>query len=58
MSFYRLYFRDREGHFYGVRQFEARDEVQAIRRAGRMCQGFSRDLWWQDSLLRRWDEAG
>jgi hypothetical protein len=31
--------------------------VQAIGRAGRMCRGFSRELWWEDSLLGRWDEG-
>ena len=57
VSFYRLYFRDREGHFYGVRQFEAPSDVQAIGRADRMARGFQRELWWEDSLLRRWDEG-
>jgi hypothetical protein len=59
VSLYRLYFRDREGHFYGVRHFEAQDETQAIGRADRMARGFNRELWWENSLLRRWgDEAG
>ena len=58
MSYYRLYFRDREGHFYGVRSFEACSDVQAIGRADRMARGFTRELWGEDSLLRRWDDAG
>ena len=57
MSLYRLYFRDGDGHFYGVRHFEAQSDVQAIGRADRMCRGFSRELWWEDSLLGRWDEG-
>ena len=56
--FFRLYFRDREGHFSGVRHFEAQDEAQAIGRADRMARGFRRELWWENSPLRRWvDEA-
>ena len=54
MSYYRLYFRDREGHFMGVRQFEARSERQAIERADRMCLGLGRELWWENRLLRQW----
>ena len=53
---YRLYFRDREGHFSGCRQFEAPSDVRAISRADRMARGFSRELWWEKSLLHRWDE--
>jgi len=56
-SYYRLYFRDREGHFSGVRHFEAQDEAQAIGRADRMASGFRRELWWENSLLRRWDNG-
>lgn len=58
MSVYRLYFRDREGHFSGCRQFEAPNDVLAISRADRMARGFSRELWWEGTLLRRWDDAG
>ena len=60
MSFYRLYFRDREGHFSGVREFEAYDEAQAIGRADRICRGDRRELWREEKLLKRWDvgEAG
>jgi hypothetical protein len=58
MSYYRLYFRDREGHFCGCRQFEAGSDLQAVGRADRMCRGCSRELWCEDSLLRRWDDAG
>ena len=36
MSYYRLYFRDREGHFSGCRQFQAPSDAQAIGRADRM----------------------
>ena len=57
VSYYRLYFRDREGHFYGVRQFEAGSDVQAISRADRMARGFQRELWWRDNLLRKWDDG-
>ena len=45
MSYYRLYFRDYEGHFCGCRQFEAPDEAHAIGRADRMCCGLNRELW-------------
>jgi hypothetical protein len=55
VSFYRLYFRDRDGHISGVREIEARDEAQAIGRADRMCRGERRELWREHSLLRRWD---
>ena len=58
MSYYRLYFRDREGHFCGCRQFEADSDLQAVGRADRMCRGCSRELWCEDSLLKRWDDAG
>ena len=58
MSLYRLYFRDREGHFSGCRQFEARSDMQAICRADRMARGFSRELWGEDRLLRSWGDGG
>jgi len=57
VSLYRLYFRDREGHFSGCRQFEAGSDVQAVGRADRMCRGFSRELWWENRLLGRWDDG-
>ena len=46
MSYYRLYFRDYEGHFCGCRQFEAPDEAPAIVRADRMCSGIAVLLNW------------
>ena len=59
MSYYRLYFRDRDGHFTGCRQFEALSDPQAISRADRMARGFNRELWWESRLLRQWgDGAG
>jgi hypothetical protein len=59
MSYYRLYFRDGDGHFTGCRQFEALSDPQAISRADRMARGFNRELWWESRLLRRWgDGAG
>ena len=59
MSYYRLYFRDRDGHFTGCRQFEAPSDVRAISRADRMARGFCRELWWESRLLKRWgDGAG
>ena len=58
MSSYRLYFRDRDGHFSGCRQFEAPNDVRAISRADRMARGFNRELWWESRLLRRWDNGG
>ena len=59
MSYYRLYFRDGDGHFTGCRQFEALSDVQAISRADRMARGFNRELWWESRLLRQWgDGAG
>ena len=57
MSYYRLYFRDYEGHFCGCRQFEAPDEAHAIVRADRMCCGLNRELWGERRLLRRWDDG-
>jgi hypothetical protein len=57
VSFYRLYFRDRDGHFYGVRQFDARNDAQAIERAGRMARGFSRELWLESRFLKRWGDG-
>ena len=57
MSFYRLYFRDRDGHFMGVRQFEARNEAQAVGRADRMCVGVGRELWHDNHLLRQWGDG-
>ena len=55
VSFYRLYFRDREGHVSGVREIEAHDDAQAIGRADRMCRDDRRELWRENSLLRRWE---
>ena len=55
MSFYRLYFRDREGHFSGVREIEAYDEAQAIGRVDRICHGERCELWQENRLLKRWD---
>ena len=55
MPWYRLYVRDREGHFSGVREFEADDEAQAISRVDRMCHGLTCELWHDETLLRRWD---
>ena len=55
MSFYRLYFRDRKGHFSGVREIEAFDEAQAIGRADRLCHGERCELWRESRLLKRWD---
>jgi hypothetical protein len=55
LSFYRLYFRDREGHVSGVREIEAHDDAQAIGRAGRMARGERRELWRENSLLKQWD---
>ena len=57
MSSYRLYFRDRDGHFSGCRQFEAPSDVRAISRADRMARGFNRELWWESRLLRQWGDA-
>ena len=57
MSYYRLYFRDREGHFSGCRQFQAPSDAQAIGRADRMARGFNRELWWESRLLRQWGDG-
>jgi hypothetical protein len=57
VSHYRLYFRDRDGHFSGCRQLEALSDVQATSRADRMARGFSRELWWESRLFRRWDDG-
>jgi hypothetical protein len=57
VSFYRLYFSDGEGHFSGVREIEAHGDAQAIGRADRMSRGFRRELWRDDTLLKRWDEG-
>jgi hypothetical protein len=56
MSWYRLYVRDRDGHFSAVREIEADDDAQAISRADRMSQGLSCELWHDETLIRRWDE--
>lgn len=56
MPWYRLYVRDREGHFSAVREFEADDEAQAISRADRLSSGLTCELWHDQNLLRRWDE--
>jgi len=55
VPFYRLYFRDRDGHFSGYREIEAHDEVQAVGRADRMCRGERRELWRNSSLLKQWE---
>jgi hypothetical protein len=55
MLFYRLYFRDREGHIDGVLEIEAHDDAQAVRMADRMCQGEKRELWHDSNLLKQWD---
>jgi len=55
MSLYRLYFRDREGHFSAVREIEAYDAAQAIGRADRICDGGTCELWQENRLLKRWD---
>lgn len=55
MSFYRLYFRDREGHISGVIELEARDDAQAVRMGDRMGRRQKRELWRDNSLLKRWD---
>jgi hypothetical protein len=55
VSFYRLYCRDRDGHFSGVIDFEARNEAQALRMADRMCWREKRELWHDSSLLMHWD---
>ena len=55
MPWYRLYVRDRVGHFGGVREFEAPNEAQAIQRVERKCQGITCELWHDQTLLRRWD---
>jgi hypothetical protein len=52
---YRLYVRDRVGHFGGVREFEALDEAQAIQRVERMCEGMTCELWQEQRLLRQWN---
>jgi hypothetical protein len=58
MSFYRLYFRDSEGHFSGVREIEANDLAQAIGRADRLCRGERCELWLENKLLKRWEVEG
>ena len=58
MPWYRLYVRDREGHFSGVRELEADNEAQAIRRADRLSLGLSCELWHDQTLLHRWTEDG
>jgi hypothetical protein len=55
MAWYRVFLRDREGHFSGVRELEADDDAQAISRVGRMCRGLSCELWHDETLLCRWD---
>jgi hypothetical protein len=55
VSFYRLYFRDREGHIGGLIELEARDDAQAVRMADRMGRRQKRELWRDNSLLKRWD---
>jgi hypothetical protein len=54
VSFYRLYFRDSDGHFSGMREIEARDDAQAIGRIDRMFRGDRRELWRNEILLGRW----
>ena len=55
MPWYRLYVRNRDGHFGGVREFEALDEAQAIHRIDRTCHGLTCELWHDETLIRRWD---
>lgn len=56
MPWYRLYVRDREGHFSAVREFEACDEAQAISRVDRTCHGLACELWLDQTMVGRWDE--
>jgi len=56
MPWYRLYVRDREGHFSGVREFEASSEAQAIYRVDRSCHGLACELWHDQTMVGRWDE--
>jgi hypothetical protein len=58
MPWYRLYVRDREGHFSAVRELEADNEAQAICRADRLSSGLSCELWHDQTLLHRWREDG
>lgn len=55
MAWYRLYVRGGNGHFSGVREFEADSEAQAINRIDRFCSGLTCELWHDQTLLRRWD---
>jgi hypothetical protein len=57
MAGYRLYFMDRfSGHIEHRREFEAKDDAEAIAIADDWSTGQPMELWLNSHKLKRWEE--
>ena len=57
MAYYRLYFLNRRGHFAGVEEFEAADDLRAVAQVERDGSE-SKELWCSRRKIREWPLPG